>query len=304
MSAGSIRNALSFDVEDYFQVAALAAAVDRKSWDKQPSRVDANTARLLDLLAERGVHATFFVLGWIAERHPAIVRSIAAAGHEIACHGYSHELIYRQSPEAFREETRRSKGILEDQAQARIRGYRAATWSITRKSLWALDILAEQGFSYDSSIFPTHHDLYGIPEAPRVPHRLSLPGGATLLEFPPSTVRLGPVNLPVAGGGYFRLLPLAVTRWAIRRINREGLPFLFYLHPWEIDPDQPRMKVGLKSRLRHYTNIDSCERKLAALLDEFPMGTIWDALQAPTFPSRAVSAYLSPVAAGSAGAAS
>lgn len=304
MSAGTIHNALSFDVEDYFQVAALAEAVDRKSWDRQPSRVDANTARLLDLLATRGVHATFFVLGWIAERYPAIVRSIAAAGHEIACHGYSHELIYRQSPAAFREETRRSKGILEEQAQTRVRGYRAATWSITRQSLWALDILAEQGFSYDSSIFPTHHDLYGIPEAPRVPHRLSLPGGASLLEFPPSTVRIGPANLPVAGGGYFRLLPLAVTRWAIRRINREGVPFLFYLHPWEIDPDQPRMKVGLKSRLRHYTNIDSCERKLAALLDEFPMGTIWDALQAPTFPSRAVSAYLSPVAAGSAGAAS
>jgi polysaccharide deacetylase family protein (PEP-CTERM system associated) len=302
VSAG-LRNALSFDVEDYFQVAALAAAVDRQSWDSQPSRVDANTARLLGLLSERGVRATFFVLGWIAERHPGIVRNIAAAGHEIACHGYSHELIYRQSLEAFREETRRAKGILEDQAQTRIRGYRAATWSITRQSLWALDVLAEQGFQYDSSIFPTHHDLYGIPEAPRVPHRLALPGGGSLLEFPPSTVRLGPMNLPVAGGGYFRLLPLAVTRWAIRRINREGLPFLFYLHPWEIDPDQPRMKVGLKSRLRHYTNIDSCERKLAALLDEFPMGTIWDALQAPRFPDRAVSAYLRPAAAGSAGAA-
>lgn len=301
MTAGIRRNALSFDVEDYFQVAALASAVDRGSWDAQPSRVGANTARLLDLLAERKVRATFFVLGWIAERHPAIVRRIAAAGHEIACHGYSHELIYRQTPEAFREETRRSKGILEQQAQARVRGYRAATWSITRQSLWALDILGELGFDYDSSIFPTHHDLYGIPEAPRVPHRLTLPGGGTLLEFPPSTVRLGPLNLPVAGGGYFRLLPLAVTRWAIRRVNGEGLPFLFYLHPWEIDPDQPRMKVGLKSRLRHYTNIDSCERKLAALLDEFPMGTVWDALQAPQLPSRPVSAYLRPAAAGSAG---
>lgn len=300
MSTGPFRNALSFDVEDYFQVAALASAVDRRSWDAQPSRVGANTARLLDLLAARKVRATFFVLGWIAERHPAIVRKIAAAGHEIACHGYSHELIFRQRPEAFREETRRSKGILEDQAQTAVRGYRAATWSITRQSLWALDALAELGFVYDSSIFPTHHDLYGIPEAPRVPHRLTLPGGGALLEFPPSTVRIGSLNLPVAGGGYFRLLPLAVTRWAIRRVNREGLPFLFYLHPWEIDPDQPRMKVGLKSRLRHYTNIDSCERKLAALLDEFPMGTIWDALQAPQLPTRAVAGYLRTAAAGGA----
>jgi polysaccharide deacetylase family protein (PEP-CTERM system associated) len=300
VSAGPHCNALSFDVEDYFQVAALASAVDRRSWDAQPSRVGANTTRLLDLLAARRVRATFFVLGWIAERHPAIVRSIAAAGHEIGCHGYSHELIYRQSAESFREETLRSKAILEDQAQSRVRGYRAATWSITRQSLWALDVLAEQGFEYDSSIFPTHHDLYGIPEAPRVPHRLTLAGGATLLEFPPSTVRLGSLNLPVAGGGYFRLLPLGVTRWAIRRVNREGLPFLFYLHPWEIDPEQPRMKVGLKSRLRHYTNIDSCERKLAALLDEFPMGTVWDALQAPQLPTRAVSAYLRPAVAGGA----
>lgn len=286
MTNGATANALSFDVEDYFQVAALASAVDRGSWEAQPSRVDASTARLLDLLAARKVRATFFVLGWIAERHPAIVRNIAAAGHEIACHGYSHELIYRQSPEAFRQETARARGILEDQAQSRIRGYRAATWSITRRSLWALDVLCEQGFEYDSSIFPTHHDLYGIPEAPRAPHRLRAPNGGSLLEFPPSTVRIGPVNLPVAGGGYFRLLPLAVTRWAIRRVNREGLPFLFYLHPWEIDPDQPRMKVGLKSRLRHYTNIDSCERKLAALLDEFRMGPVWDALQAPALPEQ------------------
>ena len=299
-----MQNALSFDVEDYFQVAALAGAVDRKAWDAQPSRVDANTARLLALLDKRGARATFFVLGWIAERHPGIVRSIAAAGHEIACHGFSHELIYRQTPESFRQETSRSRSILEDQAQTRIRGYRAATWSITRQSLWALDILAEQGFEYDSSIFPTYHDLYGIPEALRGPHRLALRGGGTLLEFPPSTLKLGPVNLPVAGGGYFRLLPLSVTRWAIRRINREGLPFLFYLHPWEIDPDQPRLKVGLKSRFRHYTNIAGCERKLDALLAEFPMGPVWDALQAPVFPDREVATYLHTATAHGAGSAS
>ncbi len=300
MRDGVVRNALSFDVEDYFQVAALASAVDRGSWDSQPSRVGANTGRLLDILAAGKVRATFFVLGWVAERHPEIVRRIAVEGHEVACHGYSHELVYRQTPEVFRQETIRSKGILEDQAQVAIRGYRAATWSITQQSLWALDILAELGFSYDSSIFPTHHDLYGIPGAPRGPHRLGLSGGGSLLEFPPSTVKFGPLNLPVAGGGYFRLAPLAVTRWAIRRVNREGLPFMFYLHPWEIDPQQPRFRVGLKSRLRHYTNIAGCERKLIALLDEFEMGTVWEALQAPILLERQVADYQSQSAAGAA----
>jgi polysaccharide deacetylase family protein (PEP-CTERM system associated) len=302
VKTGAPQNALSFDVEDYFQVAALASAVDRKSWDAQPARVDANTARLLDLLARRGVRATFFVLGWIAERHPNIVRDIAAAGHEIACHGYSHELIYRQSPDVFRQETGARSASSRPVADAH--PLDAATLVHTRQSLWALDILLEQGFEYDSSIFPTHHDLYGIPEAPRVPHRLALPGGGTLLEFPPSTVRLGSWNLPVAGGGYFRLLPLAVTRWAIRRVNREGLPFLFYLHPWEIDPGQPRLKVGLKSRFRHYTNIASCERKLDALLGEFPMGPVWDALQAPAIPVAEPLGYLQAVTAHGAGASS
>jgi polysaccharide deacetylase family protein (PEP-CTERM system associated) len=299
-----VRNALSFDVEDYFQVSALSSAVDRGTWDAQPSRVAANTARLLDILAARGIRATFFVLGWVAERHPGIVRGIAAAGHEVACHGYSHELIYRQTAECFRDETIRARRLLEDQAQTHIRGYRAATWSITRKSIWALDILCEQGFEYDSSIFPTHHDLYGISDAPRGPHRLALPCGGSLLEFPPSTLRFGPYNLPVAGGGYFRLLPLAVTRRAIRRINSEGLPFLFYLHPWEIDPGQPRFNVGLKSRLRHYTNIADCERKLAALLEEFPMGPMREILEAPVLQDRQVTGYLRPEAAHGAGLAS
>jgi polysaccharide deacetylase family protein (PEP-CTERM system associated) len=283
-----VKNALSFDVEDYFQVAALATAVDRRTWDSQPSRVAANMESLLGILAERGVRATFFVLGWIAERHPRIVRDIVAAGHEVACHGYSHELIYRQAPDVFREETSRARAILEDQSQTRILGYRAATWSITRKSLWALDILAEQGFEYDSSIFPVRHDFYGVPNAAREPHRLALPSGGTLLEFPPSTVRLGALNLPVAGGGYFRLLPLGVTRWAISRVNREGLPFLFYLHPWEIDPGQPRLKVGLKSRFRHYSRIASCERKLRALLAEFSMGPVYDVLQSSKLPTKDV----------------
>ncbi|MGH8249514.1 MAG: XrtA system polysaccharide deacetylase [Steroidobacteraceae bacterium] len=280
MKGDAVHNVLSFDVEDYYQVAALSTAVSRNQWGAQIPRVEGNTARLLGILQDRRIKATFFVLGWIAERHPGVVRDIATAGHEVACHGYSHELIYRQTPEAFREETARAKKTLEHQAQVRVRGYRAATWSITRESLWALDVLGELGFEYDSSIFPTHHDLYGIPDAPRGPHWRSLRNGGKILEFPPSTVRLGPVNLPVAGGGYFRLLPLAVTRWAIRRVNREGLPFMFYLHPWEIDPGQPRLKLGLKSRFRHYTNLASCERKFRALVAEFPMGPVSEALRA------------------------
>jgi polysaccharide deacetylase family protein (PEP-CTERM system associated) len=275
------QNALSFDVEDYFQVAAFSAVVARDSWSARRSRVEGNTGRLLDLLVRKGLRATFFVLGWIAERHPEIVRRIASAGHEVACHGYSHELIYRQTRDDFLAETRRARIVLEDQAQRQIRGYRAASWSITKHSLWALDVLHDEGFAYDSSIFPTHHDIYGIPGAARHPHRIMLPRGGSILEFPPSTLRIGPVNVPVAGGGYFRILPLAVTRWAIRHVNKEGLPFLFYLHPWEIDPEQPRLQAGLKSRIRHYTNLSGCERKLNCLLDAFPMGTVWETLQLP-----------------------
>lgn len=299
-----MRNALSFDVEDYFQVSALASVIDRSTWDAQPSRVAENTARLLDILAARGIRATFFVLGWVAERHPRIVRAIAAAGHEVACHGYSHELIYRQSPETFRQETGRARRVLEDQAQSRIRGYRAATWSITRDSLWALDVLCDEDFEYDSSIFPTHHDFYGISDAPRAPHRLTLRSGGQLLEFPPSTLRFGTINVPVAGGGYFRVLPLAVTRWAMRRINGEGLPFLFYLHPWEIDPDQPRFKVGLKSRFRHYTNIAGCQYKLDVLLAEFPMGPVWEVLRTTALHDREIASYSRNMTAHGAGLAS
>ena len=267
-----MRNAISFDVEDYFQVEALSGAVRRSDWDQWPSRVVANTERLLSLLAARERKATFFVLGWIAERHPGLVRRIATEGHEVACHGFSHQAVFRQEPAVFRDETRRSKALLENEAQRPVRGYRAATWSITMRSLWALEILADEGIEYDSSIFPVRHDMYGIPGAPRAPHRIRLADGRTLLEFPPSTVRIGPATLPVAGGGYFRLLPWPVMRWAIRRVNGEGLPFMFYLHPWEIDPDQPRVSVGLKSRFRHYTNLAACAGKLDRLLDEFDVG--------------------------------
>lgn len=272
-------NALSFDVEDYFQVAALASAVDRSSWESTPSRVERNTELLLEILASSNTRATFFFLGWVAEKEPQLVRRVAAAGHEIACHGYSHRLVYEQTRAEFREETLRSKALLEDQAQVSVLGYRAASYSITRRSLWALDTLIEAGFVYDSSIFPVRHDRYGIPDAPRAPHLIQRDGGR-LVEFPPSTAQLPGVRLPVAGGGYFRIFPYGITRWAVRRVNAEGLPFIFYLHPWEIDPGQPRVRVGWLSRFRHYTNLDHCEARLRRLLSEFQFAPAREVLEA------------------------
>lgn len=272
-------NALTFDVEDYFQVSALADAVDRASWDAMPRRVERNTDVLLEALASSNTRATFFFLGWVAEREPQLVRRVAAAGHEVACHGYSHRLVYEQTPAEFREETLRSKALLEDLAQVPVLGYRAASYSITRRSLWALDALIEAGFAYDSSIFPVHHDRYGISDAPRAPHLIERDGGQ-LVEFPLSTAQLPGMRLPVAGGGYFRIFPYAVTQWALRRVNAEGLPFIFYLHPWEVDPGQPRVKTGLLSRFRHYTNLDRCEARLRRLLGEFRFVTVREALEA------------------------
>ena len=271
-------NAFSVDVEDYFQVAALASAIPRESWPDRESRVERNTDRILALLEERGIHGTFFVLGWIAERHPMLVRRIAVAGHEIASHGYSHQLIYTQSPAEFRAETVRSKHLLEDLCGTAVIGYRAASFSITRRSLWALDILVELGFRYDSSIFPIRHDRYGIPGASEEPGPLTTPSGASLIEFPMCAARWCGLRVPVSGGGYFRLLPLAVTRWGLRQINAKGRPFTFYLHPWEIDPDQPRVEVSRLSRFRHYTNLHCCEDRLRRLLGEFSFAPMREVL--------------------------
>lgn len=262
-------NALTVDVEDYFHVSAFADSIDRKDWGEQPLRVEANTRRLMDLFESRDVHATFFVLGWVADRTPDLIKEIADRGHEVACHGYSHQLIYNQTPEVFREETLRSKHLLEDIVQRPVRGYRAASYSITRDSLWALDILAEAGFEYDSSIFPVHHDRYGIPDAKETPHKLVTPEGRSLIEFPLSTARLFGYRLPVAGGGYFRLYPYALTRAGLSQVNRRRQPFIFYLHPWEIDPEQPRIDAGWFSRFRHYNNLDKCESRLTQLLKDF-----------------------------------
>ena len=275
-----VPNALTIDVEDYYHVAALAPSIPRNSWDERESRVVGNTRKLLTIFEEFDVCATFFVLGWVAERHPGLVKEIAARGHEIACHGFSHRAVYEQSPEEFREETRRSKDLLENVIGSEVLGYRAASFSITSRSLWALDTLVDLGFVYDSSIFPVRHDRYGIPNAERVPHRMSTPNGGTIAEWPLSTAQVLGCRLPLAGGGYFRLLPYWFSRWGLASINgREGRPFIFYLHPWEIDPAQPRVSASWLSTFRHYTNLGKCEERLRRLLREFRFGTARDGLE-------------------------
>ena len=263
-------NALTIDVEDYFHVQAFADVISSAHWDEYPVRVERNTFRLLEILGRRNVKATFFILGWVADRCPALVRAIVDSGHEIGSHGYGHRMLTRGSQANFREDLIRAKSTIEDQTGSRVTCFRAPSYSITSKTLWALEILAEFGFEYDSSIFPIRHDYYGIPDAPRFPHYWSLKSGARLLEFPPSTVRILGINVPIAGGGYLRLLPYKVTAWAIRRLNqKEDQPAMVYLHPWEIDPDQPRLVASWSSRFRQYQNLQTTEKKLMRLLDDF-----------------------------------
>jgi polysaccharide deacetylase family protein (PEP-CTERM system associated) len=263
-------NALTIDVEDYFHVQAFADVISSAHWDEYPVRVERNTFRLLEILGRRNVKATFFILGWVADRCPALVRAIVDSGHEIGSHGYGHRMLTRGSQANFREDLIRAKSTIEDQTGSRVTCFRAPSYSITSKTLWALEILAEFGFEYDSSIFPIRHDYYGIPDAPRFPHYWSLKSGARLLEFPPSTVRILGINVPIAGGGYLRLLPYKVTAWAIRRLNqKEDQPAMVYLHPWEIDPDQPRLVASWSSRFRQYQNLQTTEKKLTRLLDDF-----------------------------------
>lgn len=275
-------NALTIDVEDYFHVTAFKERISPEQWDRFPARVFDNTLRCLDLLDEHAVKATFFILGWVAERYPALVGRIRDARHEIACHGYGHQLIHELGPTAFREDVRRAKRILEDISGLKVRGYRAPSYSITAKSPWALDILIEEGFEYDSSIFPVVHDTYGIRDARRFPHVLERPGGR-MLEFPLSTLPVklpgGEFRVPVAGGGYLRLMPAGFLPWAFRRINhREGQPAVLYFHPWEIDTGQPRIHAGRKSRLRHYLNLRTTEGKLRRILGGLPFAPMSAAL--------------------------
>src|SRR5688572_20917925 len=250
----AIVNAMSVDVEDYFHVSVFDGIVPRSMWNDMESRVCANTERLLAIFDEYHVKSTFFILGWVAERHPHLVRRIAELGHEIASHGYAHRLVYDQTPTAFRVDVRRAKELLEDAAGCPVVGYRAPSYSITPRSLWALDILIEEGHAYDASIFPIRHDRYGIPVSPREPFPIER-GAGGLMEVPGSTVRVGPLNLPVGGGGYFRILPYQWTRWGIARLNQNAQAAVFYLHPWEIDPGQPRLQAGWLGRFRHYRNL-------------------------------------------------
>jgi polysaccharide deacetylase family protein (PEP-CTERM system associated) len=259
-----VKNALSFDVEEYFQVSNFAAIAPVERWGEWTSRLDVGLDRILALLEELRLHATFFVLGWNAERRPDVVRRLASLGHEIASHGMSHRLVYEIGPAAFREEVRRSKALLEDLTGRAVLGYRAPSFSITRESLFALDVLVEEGYRYDSSIFPVRHHRYGIPDAPRRPHRAG--PGLALWEFPPLTVRFAGANVPLAGGGYLRLLPAALVIAGIRRANREGIPAMTYLHPWEFDPGQPRLPAGALTRFRHYVNLSRTESKLRRIL--------------------------------------
>ncbi|HET8903825.1 MAG TPA: XrtA system polysaccharide deacetylase [Saccharospirillum sp.] len=276
MTTARAIHALSIDVEDYFQVAALARVVKPADWDAMPSRVEANTDALLALFERKGVKATFFVLGWVAERHPELIRRLADHGHEIASHGYSHQLIYTQTPAIFTEETRRSKDILENIIQKPVTGYRAASYSITHRSLWALDVLSDLGFTWDSSIFPIRHDNYGIPGSPREPYLLKTGNGGVLREFPLTTARMFGQNIPAAGGGYFRQFPYPVFRHLFRQASGgDRVPQMFYLHPWEIDPDQPRFTAASWfSRFRHYTNLSKCYGRLEQLLDDFQFDTV------------------------------
>jgi polysaccharide deacetylase family protein (PEP-CTERM system associated) len=264
-----VLNAMTVDVEDYFHVSAFDGVVPRSSWSSLECRVERNTDRLLEIFDASGIKGTFFVLGWVAERYPSLVQRIAGAGHEIASHGFAHRLVYDLTPANFREDIRRSKAVLEEATGAAVQGYRAPSYSITPRSLWALDILIEEGFAYDASIFPIHHDRYGIPVSARHPYRIARDAGE-LIEVPGSTVRWGPLNMPIAGGGYFRIFPYELTAWGIRRINRlENRAAIFYLHPWEIDPDQPRLPAGLLTRVRHYRNLDTTEARLERLIGEF-----------------------------------
>ena len=279
-----MRNAMTVDVEDYFQVSAFEPYIRRAEWDHLPGRVERNVDEILRLFDAAGVKGTFFTLGWIAERYPALVRRIVQEGHELASHGWSHVRVTQQTREAFREDVRRTKALLEDIGGERVLGYRAASYSIGRDSLWALEELEESGYVYSSSIYPIRHDLYGLPDAPRFAFRPNENGA--LLEFPVTTVRIGSRNLPCGGGGWFRLLPYGAFRFAVKRVNRKDRePAIFYFHPWEIDPEQPRRSgIDLRTRFRHYLNLSRMQGRLKRLLDDFEWGRMDEVLYAANNP--------------------
>ena len=279
-----ITNALTIDVEDYFHVENFKGFIQQKDWETYESRIEANTYTVLKILDLFQYKTTFFVLGWIADRYKELIKLIHQEGHEIASHGYSHELIYITQPEDFRQDLRKSKMILEDLTGDRVIGYRAPSYSITKKSLWAIDILLEEGFEYDSSIFPTMHDRYGIADAHRFPHKLKGGNGNYLTEFPPSTFRVIGMNIPVSGGGYFRFFPYYLTKKFFNSINqKERKPFIFYLHPWEFDPEQPKIKTNKSNAFRHYFNLNKTEKKFSKLLKDFKFDAVKNILASISF---------------------
>ena len=267
-----IVNALTVDVEDYFQVSAMAPHIARNTWDSQPCRVERNVQRLLALFSQHQARATFFTLGWIAERYPQLVREIVAGGHELASHGYGHLRASEQSRDDFTQDVKRAKALLEDIGGKAVRGYRAPSFSIGHTNPWAFDVLLEAGYKYSSSVYPVQHDHYGMPDAPRFPYA-ARPG---LIEIPITTTRVMGRNLPAGGGGYFRLAPYKLSRWALRRVNTiDQRPAIFYMHPWEIDPDQPRVAgTDMKTRFRHYVNLSKTESRLGRLLHDFEWGRV------------------------------
>ncbi len=269
-----VLNALTVDVEDYFQVSAFAGAVPRASWDGFASRVERNTREVLDVLAAGGVRGTFFALGWVADRFPSLLRDVHQRGHEVASHGYEHRLVDAMDPETFRADLRRASDAIERACGVRVRGFRAPSFSVSARALWAYDVLREEGYAYSSSVFPVRHDRYGIPSFPRHPVRLADGAGRTIWEFPMTTWRVLGVNLPVAGGGWMRLLPPAVMHRAIRAENRAGAPAIVYLHPWEVDPAQPRIAASRFARFRHYLNLSRTRRRLERLLSSFRFTTV------------------------------
>ncbi|MCP9455349.1 MAG: DUF3473 domain-containing protein [Nitrospira sp.] len=270
-------HALSFDVEEHFQVSAFWSEERRSQWETYESRVERNTEKILDLLSRRGVYATFFVLGWVAKRHQRLVRTIVDQGHELASHGYGHELITNQRPDQFRDDVRKSKQLLEDIAGVPVYGYRAPSFTIVARTRWALPILVEEGYRYDSSIFPIRHDRYGMPEAVPYCHCIDTESGP-LWEVPPSTLKVGAIRIPIAGGGYFRLFPYPILRRLLDGAAVHGHPLIMYLHPWELDPEQPRMAGSWLSTFRHYLNLDKTEARLKRLLSDFPFTTIRNTL--------------------------
>ncbi len=273
-------NVFTVDVEDYYQVEAFSNIVAQESWGTYECRVERNTDKVLKLLDESKVKSTFFVLGYVAKKYPNLVERIHKEGHEIASHGMTHRLVYNQQPEVFKKETIDSKKLLEDIIQSPIYGYRAATYSITNKSLWALDILCDAGYIYDSSIFPLQHDRYGIPGSPIDPYLIKSPQEQEIIEFPISILEKFSTRLPFSGGGYFRLFPYWLSKWGLKSINKVNRNFVFYIHPWEVDPEQPKMKnISKTTKFRHYVNLDKTENKLTKLLNDFEFKTMFEVLK-------------------------